>query len=117
MGGRWLNARHFVVLSLIAGGVSLCHPHDAFAASGKGVVVYDKGCRSRFIVSTPRGYAILEWFGGNMPGVGDTVVGDFEMYGMKDIYNLRAESETKVWVEDFWLSRDRAVTKMAELCD
>ncbi len=109
----WLGVSALFVI-LVA---SLCQPQVAIAAKGKGVVVYDKGCGSRFIVSAPLGYAILEWFGGNMPVVGDTIVGDFESYGMKSIYNLRAGASTQVWVEDFWLSRDRAMTKMADLCD
>ena len=52
------------------------------------------------------GYALLEWYGGSDPDEGDIIVGDFESYGFKDIYNLTADSELRVWVEDYWLSKE-----------
>jgi len=88
---------------------------SAFAVKGV-VVLYKSGC-SYYIVETNMGYAILEWYGGNDPSRGDVLVGDFETYGMKDIYNLSAEAETKVWVEDFWLSKTRAIEKYYDKCD
>jgi hypothetical protein len=87
----------------------------AFAAKGV-VVLYKPGC-SYYIVETNMGYAILEWYGGNYPRRGDVVAGDFETYGMKDIYNLSADAETKVWVEDFWLSKTRAIEKYYDKCN
>ncbi len=88
---------------------------SAFAAKGV-VVLYKPGC-SYYIVETNMGYAILEWYGGNDPSRGDVLAGDFETYGMKDIYNLSADAETKVWVEDFWLSKTRAIEKYYDKCD
>lgn len=88
---------------------------SAFAAKGV-VVLYKSGC-SYYIVETNMGYAILEWYGGNDPSRGDVLAGDFETYGMKDIYNLSADAETKVWVEDFWLSKTRAIEKYYDKCD
>lgn len=101
----WLGVSALFVI-LVA---SLCQPQVAIAAKGKGVVVYDKGCGSRFIVSAPLGYAILEWFGGNMPVVGDTIVGDFESYGMKSIYKSPSAREQahRFGLKISWLSRDR----------
>ncbi len=87
------------------------------ANAAKGVVVlYKSGC-SYYIVETNLGYAILEWYGGNDPSEGDVLVGDYETYGMKDIYNLTADAETKVWVEDFWLSKSRAIEKYYDKCN
>lgn len=88
---------------------------SAFAAKGV-VVLYKSGC-SYYIVETNMGYAILEWYGGNDPSRGDVLAGDFETYGMKDIYNLSADAETKVWVEDFWLSKTRSIEKYYDKCD
>lgn len=93
----------------------LLAPAAAFAAKGV-VVLYKSGC-SYYIVETNLGYAILEWYGGNDPSRGDVLAGDFETYGMKDIYNLSADAETKVWVEDFWLSKTRAIEKYYDKCD
>ena len=87
------------------------------AKAAKGIVVlYKSGC-SYYIVQTNMGYAILEWYGGNDPSEGDVLVGDFETYGMKDIYNLTADDETTVWVEDFWLSKSRAIEKYYDECN
>ena len=63
------------------------------------------------------GFAILEWYGGNDPSKDETLAGDFESYGMKDIYNISADAETKVWVEDYWLSKSRMIEKFYEKCD
>lgn len=83
--------------SLLAVACLLFTPVVANAAKGV-VVLYKSGC-SYYIVETNLGYAILEWYGGNDPSEGDVLVGDYETYGMKDIYNLTADAETKVWVK------------------
>ena len=62
------------------------------------------------------GYILLEWFGGSFPQVGDQIVGDLETYGMKDAYNLSRENQTKFWVDEFWLSRDRVLSKLRDKC-
>jgi hypothetical protein len=46
------------------------------------VVYKSKNC-SYFIVESPLGYALLEWYGGNEPGIGDVIIGDFESYGLR----------------------------------
>ncbi len=87
----------------------------AFAA--KGEVVYKKSWCDYFIVETNMGYALLEWYEGNDPEEGDIIVGNFESYGFKDIYNLTADSELKVWVEDYWLSKEDALEQYFEHCN
>ena len=87
------------------------------ALAAKGVVVLHKSGCDYYIVKTNNGYAILEWYGGNDPSEGDVLVGDFETYGMKDIYNLTADDETSVWIEDFWLSKSRAIEEYYEECN
>jgi hypothetical protein len=87
----------------------------AFAAK-RVVVLYKSGC-DYYIAETNKAYAILEWYGGNDPSEGNVLVGDFETYGMKDIYNLTADAETNVWVEDFWLSKSGAIEKYYEKCN
>ena len=101
--------------SLLVVACLLFTPVVANAAKGV-VVLYKSGC-SYYIVETNLGYAILEWYGGNDPSEGDVLVGDYETYGMKDIYNLTADAETKVWVEDFWLSKSRAIEKYYDKCN
>src|SRR5690606_27497173 len=95
--------------------VLLLSPAAAFAAKGE-IVYYKSGC-DYFLVETNMGYALLQWYGGYDPSKGDVVAGDFESYGFKDIYNLTADRETRVWVEDYWLSRTRAIEKYFDKCD
>ena len=106
----------FKKLILLSAFALTLFPEQVSAKSVKGVVVYDKGCRSYFIVQTTMGYALLQWYGGNLPSNGDEIVGDIEMYGMKDIYNLSNSASTKVWVEEFWLSKSRVLEKLADKC-
>ena len=50
---------------------------STYAFADKGVVVlYESGCRSHFIVDGPRGYYLIEWYGGHDPSKGDVIVGD-----------------------------------------
>ncbi len=79
----------------------------AFAAKGV-VVAEDKG---DFVVESPMGYAILKWFGGSFVYKGDTIKGDFEKFGTATVCNLSTGQEIRVWVDDFWLSRNRANEK------
>lgn len=86
----------------------------AFAA--KGPVVYRiSGC-DYFVVETPNGYDLLEWYGGHDPDKGDILVGAFEEYGMHDIYDESVEQETTVWVEEYWLSKSDALERLTEKC-
>ena len=87
------------------------------ASAAKGIVVYYKSGCDYYIVETSMGYVLLEWYGGNDPSEGDTLVGDYESYGMKSIYNLTADSETNVWVEDFWLSKDSVLEEYYDKCN
>ena len=72
------------------------------------------GC-DYFIADGPRGLYVLEWFGGYDPSEGDTISGDIESYGMKDvIYN--GNMEGKVWVEDFLESSSAAAEEIKDHC-
>jgi len=85
-------------------------PAASNAVDGKvGVVVYKKGSGGWFIVESRKGFAVLEWYGGYYPDVGDVIVGEFERYGMKTVRIKGKDRETRIWVEDFSLSQDRAV--------
>ena len=87
------------------------------ANAAKGVVVYYKSGCDYYVVETDKGFSLLEWYGGNDPSEGDVIVGDYEAYGMKDIYNLTADSETTVWVEEFWLSKSSVIEQYYDQCN
>jgi len=63
--------KRFAVLAVLA---AILIPSNASAA--KGVVVYYKSGCDYYIVETNMGYVLLEWYGGNDPSEGDTLVGD-----------------------------------------
>lgn len=102
---------------LALGGLALLFVAPEVAAAAEGIVVLNRsGCRSRYVVETPMGYAILEWFGGRDPMEGEKIYGDFERYGMKQVTFANGRAG-KVWVEDFWLSRQSVLEKMAKFCE
>jgi hypothetical protein len=86
-----------------------------FAA--KREIVYAEINCNYFIVETNNGYVLLNWFGGSLPSKGDIVVGDFESYGFKDIYNITTDSELRIWVENFFMSKRYVIEKYFEHCN
>lgn len=90
---------------------------NSVALAATGVVAYNASGCDYFIVENAGGdYALLEWYGGHDPNMGDRVVGEFESYGFTDIINLAAGTSTRVWVEDYWLSRASVVRLYTEKC-
>lgn len=99
--------------ALIAGALILM---SASAYGAKGDVTHSPSGCDYFLVETPMGFALLEWYSGNTPARGDTIVGDYEEYGFKDIYNVSADAEVRVWVEEYWLDREEGLEKLYEEC-
>jgi hypothetical protein len=91
---------------------SLAFP--AFASEGN-VSHRVSGC-AWFLVDLPSGFVLMEWYGGNDPDKGDEVVGKMETYGMKTIFNTTVDEEFRVWIDDFMLSKNRALEKLYENC-
>ncbi|WP_068466721.1 hypothetical protein [Candidatus Protochlamydia phocaeensis] len=81
--------------------------------AAKGEVILEKG--DYYVIDTGRGCSVVEWYGGNNPSEGDTIVGDIESYGFKDVYNLSSRDESRFYVEDYLLSEDDAIEKVYEL--
>lgn len=100
---------------VIATSIALCSG-PVCASSTKGVVVYDKGCNSRMIIETTQGYVLAEWYGGSTPSKGDVIVGDLNSYGMKEVFIYNRDSDLKIWIDDYGLSRARVVEKLADKC-
>lgn len=87
------------------------------ASAAKGVVVYQASSCDYFIAESNTGFVLLEWYGGYTPDRDDVIVGEFESYGMKDIYDITADQEVRVWVEDLMLSKDDAVEQYFDQCN
>ena len=90
---------------------------SAFADKGYVVKTFS-GC-DYFIADGPNGLYVLEWYGGYHPFEGDTVEGEINSYGFKDvIYNgVNGETSGMVWVEDFLESSTAAWDEIDYHCD
>jgi hypothetical protein len=80
------------------------------------VVLYLSRCKSHFIADGPRGYYLIEWYGGYDPSKGDIIVGDIGSYGFKDVYYPQQDREGRVYVDDYLLSKDNAIEKYRNKC-
>ena len=66
--------------------------------------------------------ALLEWrgrndlYGGNYPNKGEEVAGHVESYGLKTLRNVTTGSRTIVRVEEYGLSRSRAIERHVSHC-
>jgi hypothetical protein len=81
------------------------------------VVAARSGCRSYFLADGPKGYYLLEWYGGHSPSVGDIILGDLGGYGFKDVFYPSIGSTGRIYVDDYMLSRSRAIEKYSEKCN
>jgi len=91
-------------------------PSEVFAKEKAEVVLKKGGCRGYFIADGPRGLYLLEWYGGYDPSVGDAIVGEIGSFGMKDVYYPNRNQSGRVYVDDYLLSRSRALEKYQEKC-
>ena len=87
------------------------------AFSERGVVVHSKSGCDYYIVETSSGYALLEWYGGNDPNEGQIIVGPIHSYGMKELYNVSSDRETKAYIDDYMLSKSSVIEKYYDHCD
>ena len=83
--------------------------------SDTGWVVQKFGSCDYFIADGPRGYYVLEWFGGYDPDEGDAIYGDIGSYGMKTV-DYSYSSSGQVWVEDFLESWGQAIDEINDHC-
>ncbi len=91
----------------------------AISASSRQVRVVFKpqNCRSYFLADGDSGgIYLLEWYGGHDPEEGDAILGKINSYGFKDVFYPNKNSKGRVYVDDFMLSRDRAIEKISEKC-
>ena len=63
------------------------------------------GC-DYYIIETMQWYVLVEWYSGSL-NEGDRVSGDLHSYNFIDIKNISKDnSNVRVWVEDYWSSKD-----------
>jgi hypothetical protein len=69
------------------------------------------------VTDNASGYIVAEWYGGNDPDLGDKITGDFGSFGMKDYYNQTKELDSRLWLDDYMLSKDDALEKIKDQCN
>jgi hypothetical protein len=79
------------------------------------VVIQKSGCGDYFVADGPNGHYLLEWYGGHSPSEGDVIIGPINSYGFKDVC-YPGHGRGRVWVDDYLLSRTRALEKYIEKC-
>ncbi|RZK09948.1 MAG: hypothetical protein EOO46_12270 [Flavobacterium sp.] len=87
------------------------------SSSNSGTVVYKPSSCDYFIIENSRGFIIAEWMGGNDPDLGDQISGELNSYGTKDFYNLTRESSGRIWIDDYMLSKESALSKIQDKCN
>ncbi|MPN12798.1 hypothetical protein SDC9_160118 [bioreactor metagenome] len=71
----------------------------------QGEVIWEgKNC-DFYIIETRRYYVLVELYRGRLDK-GDKVEGELHRYGFKYLKNLRTDSEIKVYIENYWSSKE-----------
>lgn len=87
--------------------------YEETSACVNGIVVYE-GNRDTYIIETARGYTIAEHYGGEYLTVGDKVRGPLNTYNFRYIIQPKNDKETKVYIEDYMMSKSSAIEWMEE---
>jgi hypothetical protein len=80
------------------------------------VVLKSNGCDDFIVEDASGDYAVLEWYGGRDPDRGDQLVGDWKQFGFTTVIDVPSGSSTRVWVEDHWLTRTKAIDVYTKHC-
>jgi len=97
-------------------GVSLNDRRSTTPGSYEAVVVYEARSCDYFVLESPSGYIIVEWKSGIEPDMGDEISGKFNSFGSADAYNESKQSEGRVWIDNFMLDKEAAITKIKQKC-
>ena len=96
----------------------MAKPRVEAATSVRGTVTRRiSGCDYYLVQTGKDSYAVLEWFGGHDPDKDDVLIGNMRSFGMKTLLDETADETTKVWVEDYDLTKDDAPEKLLDKCE
>ena len=79
------------------------------------VMFKPSGC-DYMVLSTAKGHVVAEWMGGHDPDTGESLIGNFNSYGTKDFFT-RGNTKSRLYVDDYMLSKDSAVEKIRDKCN
>lgn len=80
----------------------------AFAEKSKGYIVYENS-NIAVIEDAYSSYCGVEIYTG-LVNSGDTVIGDFMMYGVQEMYDLNMSSSVNLYVDETMMSKDQAMS-------
>lgn len=116
---KYLLLSMLFMLTIICNGSQLLafesHPSNVSASKLNpvaGVVVYE-GRYDYFIVYTENGYCIVEAYGCCL-SEDDIIIGELNSFGFKDVYIKNRERTIRVYVEDYWMSEQKAIDWMVD---
>jgi hypothetical protein len=74
-----------------------------------GIITAVTSGADKFVVETPLGFSLCEWFGGAvLIDVGDTIEGDLHSFGFHDLKLTGRYDTVRVWINNFYSSREEA---------
>jgi hypothetical protein len=79
-------------------------------------VVYIKICFSYFILKSRQGYTVAEWFGCRELDICEVLLGQFNSFGFKYLV-ITNNTNFHIWIDDYMLSKERALEKINDLCN
>lgn len=82
----------------------------------EGYVVEKKSLCTYYLLESKSSFAIFQWYGGSDIENGDILVGDFDTYGVVELYNSTKDTMVKIKVEEYLLSSNSAYELYEEKC-
>jgi hypothetical protein len=80
-------------------------PVAVHAGQSRGVVVFEDG--NIAVIAYQYLYCGVELYG-DLTNEGTVVIGDFNLYGFQDIYDLSADQSISVYIDEIIMSEDEA---------
>ena len=77
------------------------------AVASRGYIVYTDD--NIMVIETNYGYTCVELYSYAPMYESDYVVGEFESYGMHEIYDMSMDTSNEVYVDDYGLSSDEVI--------
>lgn len=108
--------RFVFLTSVVIGGLTFPLSLGAGSSVSGSVSHRISGC-DYFLVQTRSGYDLLEWFGDYDPDKGDVLVGKYEEYGFHDVLDETADETSRIYTEEYWLSKTDALEHLTDKCE
>ncbi len=106
--------KHLICILAIVLGVSLnMNSIPTEANLVQGTVIYD-GKSDYHIIKTDRWYVLAEWYAGPDFSKGDTITGELHAYGYKMVKVNKQEKETRIYIENYWSSKEKCLDWLKE---